>query len=507
MMKLHPSLITYSDALTSSMVEFYLRSQERFTQDMQPHYIYSPRELTRWVRGIYEAIRPLEELDLNGLIRLWAHEGLRLFQDRLVLEEEREWTNDYLDGIANKFFPTISKDTLRRPILYSNWLSKNYISVDPLELRDYIKARLQIFYQEELDIPLVLFDDLLEHILRIDRIFKQTQGHLLLIGMAGSGKTTISRFVAWINGLKVYQIKVHNKYTSEDFDNDLKTLLKLTGVKNEKICFILDEANVLDSSFLERMNTLLANGEVPGVFEGDEYNSLMIQIKEAATKAGLMLDTNEELYKYFCNQIIKNLHIIFTMNPKNEEDLKARASTSPALFNRCVLDWYGNWSDYSLFQVGKELTLKYDLDRTDYATPHQVLNIQNPTYRDVLIATFLHIHNSLIKLNAKLTERNIFKVSAITPRHFLDFIKHFTKLYNEKRSNLEDDQLHLTRGLNKIKETVEQIGDLKAQLEIKSKELNSKNELANLKLKVWNSVCPWHSLRNSIFRHFLFFFL
>ena len=26
--------------------------------------------------------------------------------------------------------------------------------------------------------------------------------------------------------------------------------------------FIMDESNVLDSSFLERMNTLLANGEV-----------------------------------------------------------------------------------------------------------------------------------------------------------------------------------------------------------------------------------------------------
>lgn len=49
---------------------------------MQPHYVYSPRELTRWVRGICEAIRPLETLAVEGLVRLWAHEGLRLFQDR-----------------------------------------------------------------------------------------------------------------------------------------------------------------------------------------------------------------------------------------------------------------------------------------------------------------------------------------------------------------------------------------------------------------------------------------
>jgi hypothetical protein len=35
------------------------------------------------VRGICEAIRPLETLEVDGLVRLWAHEALRLFQDRL----------------------------------------------------------------------------------------------------------------------------------------------------------------------------------------------------------------------------------------------------------------------------------------------------------------------------------------------------------------------------------------------------------------------------------------
>lgn len=46
----------------------------------------------------------------------------------------------------------------------------------------------------------------------------------------------------------------------------------------------MDESNVLDSSFLERMNTLLANGEVPGLFEGDENTTLMTQCKEGAQR-------------------------------------------------------------------------------------------------------------------------------------------------------------------------------------------------------------------------------
>lgn len=64
---------------------------------------------------------------------------------------------------------------------------------------------------------------------------------------------------------------MHNKYTSEDFDEDLRSVLRRSGCKNEKIAFILDESNVLESGFLERMNTLLANGEVPGLFEGIQY--------------------------------------------------------------------------------------------------------------------------------------------------------------------------------------------------------------------------------------------
>jgi len=95
----------------------------------------------------------------------------------------------------------------------------------------------QVFYEEELDVPLVLFDEVLDHVLRIDRIFRQPQGHLLLIGVSGSGKTTLSRFVAWMNGLSVYQIKVHNKYTAADFDEDLRIVLRRSGCKVNRLSF------------------------------------------------------------------------------------------------------------------------------------------------------------------------------------------------------------------------------------------------------------------------------
>lgn len=60
---------------------------------------------------------------------------------------------------------------------------------------------------------------------------------------------------------------------------------------------------MLDTGFLERLNTLLANGEVPGLFEGDEYTTLLNQVKEGAQRQGKMLDTPDELYKWFTAQV------------------------------------------------------------------------------------------------------------------------------------------------------------------------------------------------------------
>lgn len=56
-------------------------------------------------------------------------------------------------------------------------------------------------------------------------------------------------------------------------------------------------------------------------------------------------------------------------------------------------------------------------------------------------------------------------------------------MHNEKRSDLEEQQLHLNIGLQKIKETVDQVGDLQKSLSVKRLELEEKNAAANAKLK------------------------
>ncbi|XHG04755.1 hypothetical protein AWENTII_008001 [Aspergillus wentii] len=486
-LKIIPLLRGYAESLTKAMVQFYLESQTRFTAKIQPHYVYSPRELTRWVRGVYEAIKPLESLSVEGLVRIWAHEALRLFSDRLVAEDERNWTADAVRRIALEHFPTIDDEqALKGPILFSNWLSKNYVPVEQEQLRDFVKARLKTFCEEEVDVPLVLFNDVLEHALRIDRVFRQPQGHLILIGVSGSGKTTLSRFVAWMNGLKVFQIKVHGKYSSEDFDDDLRSVLRRAGCKGEKICFIMDESNVLDSGFLERMNTLLANAEVPGLFEGDEFSSLMTACKEGAQRQGLLLDSQEELYKWFTQQIVRNLHVVFTMNPP-EEGLSSKAATSPALFNRCVLNWMGDWSDQALFQVGSELTQSVDLDKPNFVAPDSIpvayRELSLPaSHRETVVNSMVYIHYSLQKFNQRLQKQQG-RTTYLTPRHYLDFVAQYVRLFNEKREDLEEQQRHLNVGLEKLRDTVDKVSDLRASLAQKKTQLEKKDTEANEKLQ------------------------
>ena len=64
------------------------------------------------------------------MVRLWAHEALRLFEDRLVTKEEKVWTQEAIDRISKECFTGVNyQRALERPILFSTYLTKNYTSV------------------------------------------------------------------------------------------------------------------------------------------------------------------------------------------------------------------------------------------------------------------------------------------------------------------------------------------------------------------------------------------
>lgn len=222
-----------------------------------------------------------------------------------------------------------------------------------------------------------------------------------------------------MNGLSIYQLQVSSQYTATDFDDDLRHVLRRAGCKGEKICFIMDESNVLDSGFLERMNTLLANAEIPGLFDGDEYTALMTACREGSQRDGLILDSNDELYRWFTRQIASNLHVVFTMNPP-ARGLQDRIATSPALFNRCVLDWFGDWSATALSQVATELTAGLDLEKGEsHVISAADGSEQRSSYSQAIVTTMVHTHEFVLKMSQDIAAET-FRKHHVTPRHFLD---------------------------------------------------------------------------------------
>lgn len=50
-------------------------------------------------------------------------------------------------------------------------------------------------------LSVVLFEDCLEHVTRAHRVLRTDRGHLMLVGVGGSGKKSICRLAAFAAGL------------------------------------------------------------------------------------------------------------------------------------------------------------------------------------------------------------------------------------------------------------------------------------------------------------------
>jgi dynein heavy chain 1, cytosolic len=68
--------------------------------------------------SLFEALKKRSDIEIREFIRLVLHEGLRIFSDRLVSEEERLWTDNTINEILMKNFPCkLSYSTIQRVII------------------------------------------------------------------------------------------------------------------------------------------------------------------------------------------------------------------------------------------------------------------------------------------------------------------------------------------------------------------------------------------------------
>ena len=91
---------------------------------------------------------------------------------------------------------------------------------------------------------LVLFDDALEHLTRIHRVIRMSQGHALLVGVGGSGKQSLTRLAAFAAGAEVFEITLSRGYDESNFRDDLKILYQKLGIENKGIVFLFTDGHV-----------------------------------------------------------------------------------------------------------------------------------------------------------------------------------------------------------------------------------------------------------------------
>jgi len=124
-------------------------------------------------------------------------------------------------------------------------------------------------------ISLVLFEDAMSHVCRINRILELPRGNALLVGVGGSGKQSLARLSAFISSLEPFQIQLRSTYGIADLKADLATLYIKAGLKNIGIMFLMTDSQVADEKFLVLINDMLASGEIPELFADDEIDNII----------------------------------------------------------------------------------------------------------------------------------------------------------------------------------------------------------------------------------------
>lgn len=186
------------------------------------------------------------------------------------------------------------------------------------------------------------------------------------------------------------------------------------------------------------------------------------------------------------------------MNPSGGE-WKNRSTTSPALFNRCVVDWFGTWGPKAMAEVGKEFTSRLDMGDAESIggawgigagedlmtrVEEAFEGVSKGGFHQAVVAALVELHNitkevsEQVAASASSTSRTY-----LSPRDYLALIHNFVACVNHHRGEVEEEQLRVNAGLTKLRQTQENVIELKSGLATKSIELKEKETLANNKLQ------------------------
>ena len=199
----------------------------------------------------------------------------------------------------------------KQPLIYAHFAQgvgdPKYLPVDNWDfLNKTLVEALENYNELNAAMNLVLFEDAMYHICRINRILESPRGNALLVGVGGSGKQSLSRLAASISSLDVFQIQLRKGYSLTDLKAEVAALYLKAGLKNMGMVFLMTDAQVADEKFLVLINDLLASGEIPDLFADDEMENIINGVRNEVKGMGLE-DSRDNCWSFFIDKVRRTL--------------------------------------------------------------------------------------------------------------------------------------------------------------------------------------------------------
>ncbi|RKP20476.1 dynein heavy chain 6, axonemal, partial [Rozella allomycis CSF55] len=468
--KFESDVQTCIDAIVSSSVEIYKRMcSELLPTPNKSHYTFNMRDLSKVIQGITQAKPNIIKTRVD-MTRLFCHECSRVFHDRLIDFNDKSYFYSILSELTEKNFGQgISKESMvEDPIIFGDFMKrgasqddKNYEEIKDKKvmenvLEDYLEEYNTLSSKQ---MRLIFFMDAKQHLSRISRVINQPRGNALLVGVGGTGKQSLTRLACHICEYRCIQIELTRTYGTNEWREDIKRLYRFAGLEGKNTVFLISDTQFKSESFLEDINSILNTGEIPNLFDFEERERILGELRQKAKDKGYGED-RDSVQQFFINRVRDNLHIVLAMSPVGES-FRNRCRMFPSLVNCCTIDWFDVWPKEALLSVSSRFLEFVDLGQ--------------PELKNKIAEMCVEIHTS-VQTIAEQFYQELRRRYYTTPTSYLELINLYTLMLSEKKRELVSNRDRLKNGLNKLQETNEIVAKMQIELENLKPELKQKAE-------------------------------
>ena len=439
------------------------------------HYQFNLREMAKITEGIMLATPNGYNKSPQTFVKLWVHECKRVFEDRMVFEEDIKIFRDYMKEALVKNFGEECVDVIQDDSnIFTLFISihhqqePTYLPIkDSVELKKVLEEKLDEYNEFKAQMNLVLFLQAMEHVCRIIRILGLPGGNALLVGVGGSGKQSLSKLSTFILGYEVDQLVVNQSFGVNDLRNFLQEVYKkLSKPGANPRVFMITDSQIKDEAFLIYINDMLSSGWISDLFPKDESDALVQGLRNEA-KANGVQDTLETLSNYFLDKMKRTLHIILCFSPVGE-NFRIKSRKFPGLISSTSIDWFHKWPKSALIDVANRFISEVELPSKDMLT--------------AIALNMAEVHTSIDEANIRFlkVER---RYNYTTPKSFLELINFYKKVLADKRDNINQLISNYERGLKILAETKNKVEFLEQDLKIKMVEVQKRRQETDVLIK------------------------